>query len=374
MQHCSQAAADRSRRSACRARCRKPARSQRTPSSPDRGWSRRLRATSLLYIAAWPPAVYVYTYPKGQLVGTLTGSAQLFGECTDSAGDVFIVAYSNGSVTSSTIYEYAHGGTSPIATLNDPKTAQGCAVDPQTGNLAASGDGVAIFKNASGNPKMYYSSEYGFYYCSYDNKSNLYLTAANGSTVKAVLVRLASGSASFDQISLIPKLYVAGNIAPTVQWERKTHNGDVGPGAKADLPLSAAHYRQQRHGHQQRNIEQPEERLLRSDVDPGEDYHRGGLRPSRFGCFSLALPQGRRSLSNYKRGGWNTLSSGFCCNGFRRSITEGSKMSLPNFQPLRIRHLHGRCDAVGLRRMAAADRRAGRDATKQRDKMAPTSK
>ena len=176
-------------------------------------------SNELLYIAAWPPAVYVYTYPKGQLVGTLTGSAQLFGECTDSAGDVFIVAYSNGSVTSSTIYEYAHGGTSPIATLNDPKTAQGCAVDPQTGNLAASGDGVAIFKNASGNPKMYYSSEYGFYYCSYDNKSNLYLTAANGSTVKAILVRLASGSASFEQISLIPKLYVAGNIAPTVQWD-----------------------------------------------------------------------------------------------------------------------------------------------------------
>jgi hypothetical protein len=26
----------------------------------------------LLYIAAWPPAVYVYTYPKGQLAGTLT--------------------------------------------------------------------------------------------------------------------------------------------------------------------------------------------------------------------------------------------------------------------------------------------------------------
>jgi hypothetical protein len=66
---------------------------------------------------------------------------------------------------------------------------------------------------------MYYGSKYGFYYCSYDNKSNLYLTAANGSTEKAVLVRLASGSASFEQISLIPKLYVAGNIAPTVQWD-----------------------------------------------------------------------------------------------------------------------------------------------------------
>ena len=195
---------------------------------PGRGGSWMLpeaKSENLLYIAGSANGqngnAYVYTYPQGHLVGTLTGFAEPFGECTDSAGDVFVVAYSNGSMTSSTIYEYAHGGTNPIATLNDPKTAQGCAIDPQTGNLAASGDGVAIFKNASGKPKLYYSSEYGFYYCSYDNKSNLYLTTPNGKPDQAALVRLASGSASFEQISLSPKLYSGSNIWPTVRWDGK---------------------------------------------------------------------------------------------------------------------------------------------------------
>jgi len=125
-------------------------------------------------------------------------------------------------MTSSTIYEYAHGGTSPIATLNDPKTALGCAVDPTTGDLAASGDGVAIFKNASGNPTMYYSSEYRFYYCGYDDRGDLYLTAVNGHYAdQQVLVRLASGSADFEQITLNAKLYSSNSIWPTVQWDGK---------------------------------------------------------------------------------------------------------------------------------------------------------
>jgi hypothetical protein len=191
----------------------------------------------LLYAAASPNgengSAYVYTYPKGRLLGTLTGFGRPFGECADSAGNVFIVAYAKGSTTSSTIYEYAHGGTSPVATLNDPKTALGCAVDPRTGDLAASGDGVAIFKNASGNPKMYYSSEYSFYYCGFDDRSNLYLTAVNGQYAdQQVLVRLVSGSADFDRISLNTKLYSSSNIWPTVQWDGKHMAVTSDPDAK----------------------------------------------------------------------------------------------------------------------------------------------
>src|SRR5579863_10312478 len=110
------------------------------------------KSSDLLYVAASPDgpngSAYVYTYPQGRLVGTLTGFGVPRGECADSAGDVFIVAYTNQSMSSSTIYEYAHGGTKPIAALSDPDVAVGCAVDPTTGDLAASGDGVAIFKNA----------------------------------------------------------------------------------------------------------------------------------------------------------------------------------------------------------------------------------
>ncbi len=121
------------------------------------------KSEDLLYIAAGlvDGAVYVYTYPRGRFVGTLTGFAEPFGECTDSAGDVFIVAFSNtSSSSSSTIYEYAHGGTTPIAMLSDPSAGVACAIDPVSGNLAVSGDGVAIYQHATGSPTMYYSSQY----------------------------------------------------------------------------------------------------------------------------------------------------------------------------------------------------------------------
>jgi hypothetical protein len=134
--------------------------------------------------------VYVYTYPQGALVGTLTGMIQPSGVCTDSAGNVFIVAYTTGSLGSSTIYEYAHGGTSPVAMLSDPGVALGCAVDPKTGNLAVAntsdftnpyeddwGD-IAIYPEARGNPKIYYDDGFpAFYNCGYDNEGNLYVSA-----------------------------------------------------------------------------------------------------------------------------------------------------------------------------------------------------
>lgn len=47
--------------------------------------------------------------------GTLTGFVRPQGECVDNAGDVFTA--DNGA---SNIADYAHGGTSPIAVLNDP--------------------------------------------------------------------------------------------------------------------------------------------------------------------------------------------------------------------------------------------------------------
>ena len=150
----------------------------------------------------------------------MTGFLEPFGECTDSAGDVFIVAYSNTSMNSSTIYEYAHGGTSPIATLSDPNVAFSCAVDPKTGNLAAAGDGVAIYQHATGNPTIY-SSDFAFHYCGYDDEGNLYLSAeSDRSYNKAQLIRLASGSSEFEQINLNEPLYKY-TLWPSVQWDGK---------------------------------------------------------------------------------------------------------------------------------------------------------
>lgn len=172
---------------------------------------------NLLYISSNDRGnVYAYAYPQGKLVGTLTGFISPFGECSDAAGDVFIVASSTPSMTASTIYEYAHGGTSPIATLNDPNGAFGCAVDPSTGNLAASGAGIAIFTHATGIPKLYFSSV-PFYYCGYDPHGNLFLTGINGQSGNANLYELADGSSDLKQISLDATLYI-GSQAPSVQW------------------------------------------------------------------------------------------------------------------------------------------------------------
>lgn len=140
--------------------------------SAQRGWMLQ-RATSgdLVYasekVSAYGSAVYVYSYPGGELVGELTDFPSGYypqGLCTDSSGDVFVTTNQNlKSESQSNIYEYAHGGTSPLATLSDPGWALGCAVDPTTGDLAVanastagggSGD-VAIYQNARGNPAVY---------------------------------------------------------------------------------------------------------------------------------------------------------------------------------------------------------------------------
>jgi hypothetical protein len=166
--------------------------------------------------------VYAYTYPQGQLVGTLTGFGYPFGECTDAAGDVFIITDS--SLTKaypSTIYEYAHGGTTPIATLSDPNRALGCAVDPTTGNLAASGGGIAIYKHASGKPKLYRFSV-GLWYCGFDDKGNLYTSTINEHYAdRARLLRLSAGGSRLEPISMDASVYWQPALGPSVQWRGK---------------------------------------------------------------------------------------------------------------------------------------------------------
>ena len=108
--------------------------------------------------------VLIYTYPGDALVGQFTVSnpsyppATTEGICSDTNGNVFIEA---GYYYGTTIYEYAHGGTSPITSLSGLGNmiyADDCASDPTTGNLAVvtygavrgAGD-VAVYTDAQGN-------------------------------------------------------------------------------------------------------------------------------------------------------------------------------------------------------------------------------
>jgi hypothetical protein len=83
---------------------------------PDQGTSwmeASAKSGQLLYISDYTASnVTVYRYPAGALVGTLTGFDAPQGECVDSSGNVWIT-----NSGTSQLFEYAHGGTSPIATL-----------------------------------------------------------------------------------------------------------------------------------------------------------------------------------------------------------------------------------------------------------------
>jgi len=186
----------------------------------------------LLYVSSSANGnVAVYTFPRRQFVATLSNlNTNGSGECVDAAADVFITTYDQNGA--STIYEYAHGGTTPIATLADPGRAWGCSVDPTTGNLAVSnsidysssnpyaghGD-VALYTAAQGSPTMYYNSSSEFAalaFCGYDGQGNLYLSAIDANNPgKGGLLRFSGGSNPFSVVSVSTPVY--GALA--VQWD-----------------------------------------------------------------------------------------------------------------------------------------------------------
>ncbi len=89
--------------------------------------------------------LYVFSYPKGKLVQTIPYLAEPAGECVDASGNVF-VANTGGN----DILEFAHGGTSAIATLQDPGFFPiGCAIDPGSGNLAVANLARAAARTAT---------------------------------------------------------------------------------------------------------------------------------------------------------------------------------------------------------------------------------
>jgi hypothetical protein len=156
--------------------------------------------------------VYVFSYPTGNVVGKLTGFGNPLGECVDTAGDIWIVNSSPPEMV-----EYAHGGTSPIATLSDPgEEPSGCSVDPTTGNLAVANHypgNVAIYQQAKGTPTLYSDPNLTVYfYCTYDNAGDLFVDG-NSSTV---IPELPKGSSTFNDISLNESINPG-----SMQWDGK---------------------------------------------------------------------------------------------------------------------------------------------------------
>ncbi len=162
----------------------------------------RTKGTDLLYIADSTGYVYTFTYPNGTPVASFGADAS-GGICSDQSGDVFVTDFGGEKV-----FEYAHGGSSPIATLLPNAEPRACSVDPITGDLATvntdygSTTNVSIFKNASGSPTKYADpgAEFG-QTCSYDDQGNLYISAYN-SGAPFFIAELPHGTSNFTNITV----------------------------------------------------------------------------------------------------------------------------------------------------------------------------
>jgi hypothetical protein len=161
-------------------------------------------SSDLLYVSGACGGICVFTYPGGTLVQQLSDSNSPLGECVDKAGDVFVADF--GFEATPAILEYAHGGTSPIATLSDPGYyPESCSIDPTTGNLAVTNDGgpIAIYAGAKGDPTYYTDSKADLFgFCAYDDKGNLFVDGEYVGSGNYALVEMPKGSYTFKSIRL----------------------------------------------------------------------------------------------------------------------------------------------------------------------------
>jgi hypothetical protein len=186
-----------------------------TATHADRGKSWMLPSTSsrdLIYATGGCGGACVISYPDGKTVDSITIGGGVVGDCSDSAGNVFIT-------NNNQVLEYAHGGTTPIATLDlSGDNATGCAVDPMTGNLAVvyrgSGADVAVFADAQGQP-MLYTSELDSEFCGYDDDGDLFVSGYNSD--EPDLSELLNGSGAFSPLSIKGKIGNPGRV----QWDGK---------------------------------------------------------------------------------------------------------------------------------------------------------
>ena len=134
-------------------------------------WMLPAISTTLIYAVGGCDGICILSYPKGTLVGAITGyDSESGGSCSDSAGNVYV---SNGTE----VVEFAHGGTAPSNEFTLPSSeAGGCSVDPKSGDLAVvySTGSLAIFAAGSATPTTY-NTLIDARYCAYDDSGNLFV-------------------------------------------------------------------------------------------------------------------------------------------------------------------------------------------------------
>jgi hypothetical protein len=190
---------------------------------PDRGksWMKpSAKKSDLLYVSDWyTNNVFVYAYPSGAAMGTLTGFSLPYGMCVDKRGDIFITNFGASSAV-----EYAHGGTAPLRTLNTGGDPIGCSVSPSD-DLAVTNyvssdalryGSVVVFHHAKGTGATYTSPTDCYYMWpgGYDDKNNLWI---QGEYSHPNVCELAAGSSSITPASFNQAINYPGGT----MWDGK---------------------------------------------------------------------------------------------------------------------------------------------------------
>jgi hypothetical protein len=139
---------------------------------------------ALLYVTGGTN-VDIFQWPTLQTAGMLTGFQDTTGACVDATGDVFVAdAYAQ------KIYEFAHGGTEPIATLDDSASfPNGCTVNQRNGNLVVGNEfnnnvghgSITLYKHGAGQGTTYYDPSLDdVFSLDYAPNGNLYLDGWTG--------------------------------------------------------------------------------------------------------------------------------------------------------------------------------------------------
>jgi hypothetical protein len=184
-----------------------------------------LKATSgdLLYVANELAAngVRILTYPQGRYVATITDVGGPTGICSDASGNVWVSAYDDGN-HKYYLYEFAHGGTTPIERLHVPGGAWGCTIDPATGDLATwtafagSAGEVDVFPGARQRKPIVYRTNFEPVAGTYDNHGNIFADGIVNSG-DFIFEELAVGSKSFAVVRLDKPAINPGSV----QWDGK---------------------------------------------------------------------------------------------------------------------------------------------------------
>jgi hypothetical protein len=158
-----------------------------------------------------------FDYPKGDSsIGEISGVSEPQGECTNvlfGAGKKTFWVTASGT---DQIDEFKVGGSSPIKTLSTPSgdVPVGCAMDPATGNLAATiinTGAVVIYANASGSGTVSPSPLIEAFFAGYDNNSNLYVDGFNNEGAFGFVV-LKKGNSTWETLSTSNTVEFAGQV------------------------------------------------------------------------------------------------------------------------------------------------------------------